>query len=747
MGRLLLVSNRLPVTVRRTSGSLQVLPGGAGGLVAGLGPVHSEGAGLWFGTCKEAEHPPVARELEARRLVPVPVPAAEARRHYRGFSNGAIWPLFHYLLDRAAFSASDFESYRKVNIRFADAIAARAAPDDRIWIHDYHFLLLPALLRERLPAARIGFFLHVPFPSSEVFRLLPQRQEILRGLAGANLIGLHTYDYARHLVSSFRRLLAVEFNHDWVAEGNDNCRIGVFPMGIDVVGFRQRIASPRIPAYIERFRRRLQGRQVVLGVDRLDYTKGLPLRLEAYRRLLELEPRWRTEAVLVQVANPTRAEMASYRRLKQEVEQRVGEINGLFETEGRVPIHYLYRSLAPEALAAYYQMADVGFVTPLRDGMNLVAKEYVSCRTEDTGVLILSEFAGAASEMGEALQVNPWDIEQCARALHEALTMPVEEQARRMKGLRHRIEALDVRKWAPRFLAQLDAIHPETIPLVAVEDGIPWTQSIALAFRQARRRVVALDHDGTLTRLAATPDLAAPENRHLTFLRELTSLPDTEVILISGRTREMLESWFGLLPLNLVAEHGYEWRKRGEQTWRCLHPHADFSWMGNVRGMLQEYAARTSGAHVEIKRSALAWHYREVEPAFGDWQARELANHLSEAFPRSPIGVLHGIKVIEVRQQGLSKGMALETVLEELGPFDWTLVAGDDREDEELFKSAPPGAWTIKVGGRPSHARFRVESPVALRRLLLDLARHVKGPRRPDDPEDPPGAHEECQSP
>jgi trehalose 6-phosphate synthase/phosphatase len=735
MGRVILVSNRLPVGVRRVGEHVQVEPAVAGGLVAGLGPVHREGNGLWFGTLAEASEPDVQRELERQRLVAVPVSEEDAERHYGGYSNSVLWPLFHYLQDRVELTSQDFEAYERVNEQFADEIAARARPDDQIWIHDYHFMLLPAMLRERLPAAPIGFFLHIPFPSSEVFRLLPQRQRILKGLLGANLIGVHTFDYARHLVSSCRRALGVEFDQNWVTETGHRCRVGVFPMGIDVVGFRERVASPRVPRYIERFRSQLEGRLIVLGVDRLDYTKGLPLKLEAYRRLLETEPIWRTEAVFVQIANPTRSDIDTYKRLKQQVEQMVGEINGAFETEGRVPIHYLYRSFSPEALAAYYQMADVALVTPLRDGMNLVAKEYVSCRTEDTGVLVLSEFAGAASEMGEAIQVNPWDIDGCARGIHQALCMPVTEQNHRMRDLRRRIEALDVRNWAPTFLSSLDVVHRASFAEAAVEGDVPWTQALQEAFLQARRRLLVLDHDGTLAPLAPSPHLAAPRPGLLETLESLVSHPDVEIAVVTGRDRQTMEDWFGRLPLSLIGEHGFEFRLSGRQDWEVLLPNADFAWMESVRTILDEYAARTSGAFVERKRSSLAWHYRQVEPGFGSWQARELASHLIEAFSHSPVVVIHGAKVVEVRHQGIDKGAALTHLIRERGPFDFVLLAGDDRTDEDMFQMAPAGAWSVKVGRGASRARFRLLRPSGVRQMLGDLAsirERADGPDTPD---------------
>ncbi|MFQ5768418.1 MAG: trehalose-phosphatase, partial [Acidobacteriota bacterium] len=467
----------------------------------------------------------------------------------------------------------------------------------------------------------------------------------------------------------------------------------------------------------------LKGRRIILGVDRLDYTKGLLLKLEAYRRLLENWPHWRTEAVLVQIANPTREEIAPYRRLKEQVEQSVGQINGAYETEGRVPIHYLYRSFSPEALAAYYQMADVAMVTPLRDGMNLVAKEYVACQTSDSGVLILSEFAGAASEMGEAIRVNPWNIEACAGALDTALNMDPQERARRMQLLRRRVEASDVRKWVARFRRALEMTEPTLGGAEAASDNSGnWRRECVAAFRRAGRSLLLLDYDGTLVELQSRPERASPPDETRDLLRRLAAAASVEVAVVSGRDRRTLKEWLGELPISLVAEHGYAFRQRGRSHWNHLIENADFSWMDSVHEVLADYAARTSGAWVENKPSSLAWHYREVEPGFGNWQARELANHISEAFQQSPIEVLHGSKVVEVRHQGIGKGAAVRALLQQFGPCDYILVAGDDRTDEEMFQAAPPQAWTVKIGQGRSRARYRMESAGQLRRLLTHLA-------------------------
>lgn len=724
MSRVILVSNRLPVSIQEQNGT-SVVVRSSGGLVSGLAPVHDRDGGLWVGTLGGSED--VDPKLFAdQRLVVVTPPEEQARRHYEGYSNQVIWPLCHYLIDHVYFEGQDFDAYRSVNRRFADAVAAHAQPDDIIWVHDYHLMLLPSMLRERLPQATIGFFLHIPFPSSEVFRILPRKEEILQGLLGANLIGLHTYDYARHLVSTFRRVLGVEFDEDWVSARDGKTKIGVYPLGVDAPYFEGQDA-PEIEENQTKIQQIAKGRKIILGVDRMDYTKGLALRLQAFERLLHDVPRWRQDVVFFQVAVPSRSTITTYRELKEEIDRHVGAINGLYEREGLVPVHYLYRSIPVAELIAFYRAADVAWVTPVRDGMNLVAKEYVASRQDNTGVLVLSEFAGAASEMGEALLHNPWDIDGSSRVLERALTLDSEEMGQRMAGLRKRVRINTVHHWAERFLHGLegqkiraDSWHMEH-GASAPGNSRRWIADLLTAFSESDHALVALDYDGTLVDLQPDPLAASPDPALLDLLETLSGLEGLDVVIISGRDPSILERWVGHLPITLVAEHGLHWRLRGSETWDVLLEDADTSWKDSVHRVLEDFATRAPGSFIEEKPASLAWHYRRVEPAFGNWQARELAQHLSEAFANSPLEVLHGSKVVEVRPQGFDKGRALTLLRTRLGTLDFEIVVGDDRTDEDMFQSLEPGAWSIKVGSGRTYARHSVGSPRALRRLLQEM--------------------------
>jgi trehalose 6-phosphate synthase/phosphatase len=727
MGRLILISNRLPVTTVRTLEKEDFLAPSAGGLVAGLGPIHESGNSLWIGSLAGEIDDARRAELEKSRLIPISLPRERARRHYEGYSNGVLWPLCHYFLESIEYDPQDFEAYRSVNERFADTVARHARPGDHIWVHDYHLMLLPMMLRERIPGARIGFFLHVPFPSSEVFRVLPQAEQILKGLAGADLIGLHTFDYVRHLATAYRRICGSGVERGAIEWEGGRCHIRALPLGVDAKRFAALAATPGAERRLTNWRRRTAGRQVVLGVDRLDYSKGLLLRLEAYHKLLREEPLLRKSVVFLQLCVPTRSAMQQYSRLKQQVEQRVGEINGEFGELGRMPIHYMYRSVPPEEVAALYRLADVAMVTPLRDGMNLVAKEYIASRQDNSGVLVLSEFAGAATELGEALVVNPWDLDGTAQAVARALRMDAEEQGGRMSALRRRVAENTAQRWARSFLEALDDCADEQEGGSTPQKDEVWKGKLARSLASARRALIVLDYDGTLREFDADPANAHPDEQLSELLRRLCMADGIEVIILSGRDRESLDKWFGRLPAHLVAEYGYFLRTRKGRRWEELVSGVDRSWFVGVGDVMESYVARTPGSFIERKHSGLSWHYRKAEAHLGQRQARELAHHLTEYFANRPLRVQHGACVVEAHGQEIDKGWTYRTLLNRLGSFDFVLVAGDDRTDEDLFEAVAPSAWSIKIGTGPSAARHRLASPDLLRTLLASaLARREK---------------------
>ena len=723
--RLLLVSNRLPVVTRVTAAGPALCPSD-GGLATGLRRWHQRTGGRWIGWPGDlsrfapGERAALEAQLTDQRLVPVHLSREQVDRYYHGFCNRVLWPLFHYLIDRVPVEPSGWDVYRHVNQTFADVVAAEYRDGDTIWVHDYQLLLLPALLRQRLPGARIGFFLHIPFPSSEIFRVLPWRHEVLEGLLGADLLGFHTFAYMRHFVTSLLHVDGVEANIDSVRVGNREVGLGVFPMGIDAARFEALAADPDVRARAAALRREAAGRQIVLGIDRLDYTKGIPRRLQAVERLLTKAPALRDRVRYVQVAVPSRGEVDAYQRFRRQVEETVGRINGTCGTLQSAPVHYMHQGVSEHDLAALYCAADVMLVTPLRDGMNLVAKEFVASRSDTDGVLVLSEFAGAAAELDGAVVVNPYDVDAVAARIHDALTMPAGERAARMRRLRARVVRHDVHAWAASFLARMDQVRPAPVVPALLDPAI-----IASSERPGRWHLL-LDYDGTLVPLAASPELAAPDPELVSILTLLCALPNVDVQIVSGRPREPLERWFGHLPLTLWAEHGF-WLRMPHAPWVAGSTLAP-GWMARVRPILQQFTDGTPGAHLEEKSASIAWHFRNADPEFGARQAHELRMLLGDALSNQPLEVLEGSKVIEVRLRGISKAVAVDRV----APGTGTVVAiGDDTTDEELFRALPPSALTVVVGRHASHARYAVADYRAVRELLAWIATRAAGPVGP----------------
>jgi trehalose 6-phosphate synthase/phosphatase len=574
-------------------------------------------------------------------------------------------------------------------------------------------MLFPQMLRDRIPEARIGYFLHVPFPSSEIFRLLPQREQLLRGVLGADLVGFHTASYLRHFASSVLRLTSTPAQVDRIRWRHGEVRLGVFPMGIDAADFSDRAASPEVAALVREHRH--EGMKLLVGVDRLDYTKGIPRRLLAFEALLQRHPELRGRVRLVQVAVPSRERVEAYQEFRGQVDALVGRIHGAFATATWSPINYLYRGLSRTEIIALYRAADAVLVTPLRDGMNLVAKEFVASRPDGDGVLLLSEFAGAASELAEALRLNPYDVEGTAELMHDALRMPEEERRTRMAGLRNRVMKRDVHVWARAFVDQLEAAG--TAPSPALRPSSASSLSAALErARAARNLVLLLDYDGTLVPFVPTPELAMPDGALVALLRRLTADRRLDVHVVSGRRRDTLARWLGALPLGLHAEHGLWSRAAGGEWVKASVP--DFRWRDSALRILDDFADRTPGAFVEEKTAGLAWHFRAADPEYGEAQARELSVHLSALLSNEPVELLQGDKVIELRPHGIDKGRIARSVLERAPAEPLVLAAGDDRTDEDLFAALPEGALAIHVGPSESRAALRVPDIGALRSLL-----------------------------
>ncbi|RJP74063.1 MAG: bifunctional alpha,alpha-trehalose-phosphate synthase (UDP-forming)/trehalose-phosphatase [Candidatus Zixiibacteriota bacterium] len=730
--RIIIVSNRLPIAVTETEGKLDLKPS-VGGLVSGLNAYLdslelSSFAGadhLWIGwpggTIRERNK----KELEARALAefkaqPVFISEKTMDKFYHGFSNKTIWSLFHYFPAYTSYDEDFWTEYVHVNELFCQAVLQAYRPGDVIWIHDYHLMLLPALLRRDLPDASIGFFLHIPFPSFEIFRLLPARwrAEILEGLLGADLIGFHTHDYTQYFLRCVLRILGHEQNVGQVMAGGRIIRADTFPMGIDFTRYQHAADDLEIQEERDRLRSILGDSRVILSVDRLDFTKGILNRLQGYETFLRDNPHWHGRVVLIMVVVPSRTGVERYQIMKRQIDELVGKINGKYSSLNWTPVIYQYKSLSFKPLTALYGVADVALVTPLRDGMNLVAKEYVAARPDRTGVLILSELAGVAKELGEAVIINPNHIEEITEALRTALEMPVPEQIRRNTIMQTRLKRYNVVRWADDFLIRLRELKDEQRVFNARFLSRHLRDRIVSDFRDSRRSLLLLDYDGTLSKFAEDPLLVPPSADVIDMLRRLRE-GGTDVVIISGRDRQTLQVWFGMLDLGLVAEHGVWIRPVGNEWNLVIRVTAD--WKPLVIPLMEMYCDQLPGSFIEEKEYGVSWHYRKADPEPAAQRAKELIDDLVNLTANAQIQVLQGAKVVEVKSAGVSKGTAAAWFLAR-GEYDFILAAGDDWTDEDLFSAVPASAYTLKVGATQSHARFHLRGVPDVIALLRDLA-------------------------
>jgi trehalose 6-phosphate synthase/phosphatase len=730
--RLVIVSNRLPFQVESRDEQMKYQET-AGGLVTGLssylarmrneqgGPEH-----LWVGWPGSYVEPrmqdQLTREaLERFRSVPVYLSEEEIESFYYGFCNETVWPLFHYFPGRTVYRADYWQRYQQVNEVFRDAVLGVLEDGDVVWVHDYHLMLLPLMLKERAPATPVGYFHHIPFPSFEIFRLLPGhwRRRILEGLLGSDLIGFHTFDYSQHFLQSVLRILGYEQSLGNVTLPGRVARVDTFPMGIDFEHFWHAAATPEIQQERATIQKSLPSSKLILSVDRLDYSKGILNRLLGFETLMETNPALHGKVVLIMIVVPSRTGVEEYRLMKKQVEEQVGRINGRFGAIHWTPVIYEYHSLSFEYLVALYSLCDVALVTPLRDGMNLVAKEYIATRTDRTGVLVLSEMAGASKEMGEAIIVNPNNREEIAQALKDALDMPLDEQRRRNTILQARLKRYDVRRWANDFVGSLKQIEQVQSRFLAKLLPLQAARDIREAYRRASRRVMLLDYDGTLVPFAARPNLAVPPDSILRLLQRLTLAPGSEVVLISGRDRETLQRWFGEVGIHLVAEHGV-WLRSAGGEWRTPKP-LSMEWKPNVFPILELYCDRLPGSFLEEKGFAIAFHYRGADPEQSSSLVGELKDHLASLTANIDIQILQGHKVVEVRTAGVDKGSTARHWLAS-SDIDFILALGDDWTDEDLFAVLPEWAFSVRVGITTTRAKFNVRDHEEAVRFLETLA-------------------------
>jgi len=723
MGKLLIVSNRLPLSVEKKRGKLYFYPS-IGGLATGLSSFYREKKALWIGwpgvstdKISVEEKVEIEERLFTDNCLPVFLTSKEVERFYAGFSNRTIWPLFHYFYQYAQFRKEYFEAYRLVNEKFCDVIMGVAKPDDTIWIHDYQLMLLPELLRKKIPSATIGFFLHIPFPSFEVFRLLPWRREILDGLLGADLVGFHTFGYARHFLSSVLRIMGYDNTLGRINLKNRVVIVDVFPMGIDFDRFNKVGENKEVQSEVEKIKGNLKAEKIIISIDRLDYTKGIIERLEAFDEFLKRFKEYRERVSMILITAPSRSGLEHYQYLEKRVNELVGSINGRHGKVGWMPVWYIHRSIPFENIAALYLVADVALVTPLRDGMNLIAKEFVASKKDKRGVLVLSEMAGAAMELGEAIIVNPNSREEMVSAIKQALEMSLDEQVERMARMQERLKRYNIIHWAEDFTKKLEEARNINTELRSRRLTKDIESKLIEDFSSGEKRLLLLDYDGTLVPFNVRPERAGPDRELLSIIETLSSIKGVCLVISSGRDRQTLDRWFGRFNIGIIAEHGV-WVKKSRDTWKEFIP-LNQDWKKEIMPVLEIFTDRTPGSFIEEKEFSLVWHYRGAEPGLADVRANELKDELITLISNLELEVLEGNKVIEIKSAGIDKGKASLLWVEE--GWDFLLAAGDDNTDEDIFAVLPETAYTIKVGHGLSKARYRVNSYLEIRGILRKI--------------------------
>ncbi len=724
MGKIIFVSNRLPVTIARDDktgeyGFIRSI----GGLATGLSSVHDQGDSLWVGWSglhEEDVSPQEEKTLKEAMLreehcVPFQISKHDFEEYYLGFCNEAIWPLFHYFANRSHYEAHQWEAYRRVNQRFFDELKPYIEPGDTIWVHDYQLMLLPEMIRREFPDALVGFFLHIPFPSYEIMRLMPWREEIMEGLMGADLLGFHTYDYVRHFISSARRLLGYEYSMGYLTAGQRLVRADVFPMGIDYEKYSHAGKDKNVIKALTETRRQLANRATILSVDRLDYTKGIPERIKGFMMFLDQHPDYREKVELYLIVAPSRTEVEGYQELLREIRELVSIVNGKHGSLGWTPVHFFYRSFSFEDLTALYMEADLLLVTALRDGMNLIAKEYLAARSDDTGVLILSETAGAAHELGESLVINPNDIQGISDAIETGLNLDRKEQKRRNVVMKKRIARYNVQFWARDFLVKMKEVQ-DYQQLQSGRNMIHTVEEDMLKrYHESKKAILFLDYDGTLVGFQDSPEKARPDDELIEIIKKLSSRKENRVVVISGRQPQDLDDFFAGQDVEMAAGHGSFIKMKGAD-WEKAELFST-EWKETIRTILENYTDRTPGSFIEEKEFSLAWHYRRCEPDLAALRLGELKDSLHSVTENMNLGILDGNKVLEVKDSFVNKGIAATEWLrgEE---YDFVFGVGDDHTDEDLFDVLPEDAYSVKVGMALSRAGYHIRGWRELRTLL-----------------------------
>lgn len=727
MNPLIVVSNRLPISISREKDGTFTYNHTNGGLGTAISSLKTDGGHIWIGwpglpsdDLSEQEKEQIATELFKKfHYVPVFQTKQQIADFYEGYSNDTLWPLIHYFPEKATYQAKFWEAYQQVNQLYLEAVETYAKSDSTIWVNDYHLMLLPEMLRQSLPDTRIGFFLHTPFPSYELFRQLPERSELVKGLLGADLLGFHIYDYARHFISSANRLLGASSSNGMIEYDGRHIQVDTYPIGIDYDRFITQLHSRESQKELKELEAHYAGKKLIVAIDRLDYSKGILERMRGFEMFLSQHPEWQGKATLYMIEAPSRTEVPAYRELRDDVELMVSRINGMYGTASWTPIIYLFQNFGFDKIAPLYHRSEVALITPLRDGMNLVAKEYLACKENVPGVLILSETIGAADELIDAIQVNPNNTQQVADAILEALTMPKPEQRKRLKRMQKRIKEYSVQRWGNDFISDLSKAAATHKGQLRNRLTAKSAAAVAAKYRRAHSRLLLLDYDGTLKRFVGTPgsDAARPDKDLQATIKRLVEQPNTKVVITSGRTKETMEKWFKNIPrLALVAEHGAWIKDHGQWEKQA----GGFDKRPYVR-MMKRFALRTAGAIVDIKEVSVVWHHRRVNPELAYVRNGQLRHELNQLAEGTEIGVYDGRKIIEVKPKNFHKGV-IARLFTERYPSDCIIAIGDDYTDEEMFGALPEHALSIKIGPGSTKAKYQVPRMEPTLELLKALS-------------------------
>ncbi|MBT3383088.1 MAG: bifunctional alpha,alpha-trehalose-phosphate synthase (UDP-forming)/trehalose-phosphatase [Prolixibacteraceae bacterium] len=734
MKKLFLIANKLPLQVNDIDGKKELEPV-LDGLDSGLKGFYESFDIKWIGRAgvnideiSENEKIDLDNKFRKDNCIPIYLDQELRSAFLEGFCDNTIWPLFNYFTQNTKYYPANWEAYKKVNQLYFEVISKYINDDDILWVHDYHLMLLPKLIREKFPNVSIGYFQHIPFPSFEIFRFLPWRIELLEGILGADLIGFHTYDYQRHFMSCVRRLLGNETVFNRIRLDERIVKVDAFPMGIDFEYFNNTARElakstakeeSEIHKELKEYLKRAKNQKIILSIDRLDYTKGIPDRIKAFELFLNTYPEYLEKVTLFLFVTPSRENITDYQDLKKQLDELVGRINGGYGSIGWMPIWYFYRATDRMESIELYNSADIALITPTRDGMNLPAKEYLACKTDNTGVLILSEMAGAAKELGESIIVNPNNRTEVAGAIYQALNMSVPEQIKRNSALQKRLKIYNEERWANDFINGLESVKKlqESNYTRKVNNRI--IDKLVNAYNIAKKRIIFLDYDGTLTGFHKDPQMAMPDAELYSIVKKLTNVIKNTVVIISGRDKETLSKWFiQNEKLAFIAEHGV-WNKNPGEEWE-MTDQIEKEWMGIIEPVLQSFVDRTPRSFIEFKNYSLVWHYRDADPDMGQQRAWELKEDLKNYIANLNLEIMDGDKVIEIKNAGINKGKA---ALNKIGnvEFDFILALGDDWTDEYTFNSLPESAITIKVGTKTTAAKYYINDVKGVRNLLQQL--------------------------